>query len=101
MVAGAARLFALRSYVWPRQRQVDPSTETVIAEVQEADSADVDVAVAAARAAFEGPEWGSLPASGRRMLMLRLADLIERDREYLMAIESLDNGKPIAADMTM
>jgi len=80
---------------------VDPTTEEVICQVQEAAEADVNKAVEAARAAFaKGSDWRTMPSSKRRDLMLKLADLIERDRPYLAEIESLNNGKPLAADGT-
>jgi len=63
--------------------------------VQEADEADVNIAVDAACAAFAlGSPWRSMNASGRRDLLNRLTDLIVRDREYLEQLEALDNGKP-------
>ena len=75
---------------------VDPATAEIITQVQEASSADVDKAVKAATDAFAlGSEWRSMNASGRRDCLLRLADLIVRDREYLEKLESLDNGKPL------
>jgi len=75
---------------------VNPATEEVICAVQEADEADVDKAVAAAKAAFSiGSEWRSMDGSKRRDLLLKLAELIERDMEYLEELESLDNGKPL------
>jgi len=80
---------------------IDPTTEEVIAHVQEAGEVDVNKAVAAARAAFApGSEWRTMPSSKRRDLMLKLASLVERDRAHLAEIESLDNGKPLAADGT-
>ena len=78
---------------------VNPTTEEVICQVQEANEEDVNKAVAAAKAAFDlNSEWRTMPSSKRRDLMLKLADLIERDRAYLAEIESLDNGKPLASD---
>lgn len=74
----------------------DPSTEEVIALVAEADAADVDAAVRSARAAFEG-EWGRMRAADRGLALLRLADLIRRDQEELIELESLDSGKPVSA----
>jgi len=75
---------------------VNPATEEVICQVQEADAADVDVAVAAASKAFElGSPWRSMNGSGRRDLLLKLASLIDRDRDILQKLESLDNGKPV------
>ena len=58
--------------------------------------ADVDKAVEAARAAFKlGSPWRTMDASARGTLMLKLADLIERDKDYLASLETLDNGKPV------
>ena len=52
--------------------------------------------VAAAKKAFElGSPWRSMDGTGRRDLLLKLADLIERDRDYLERLEALDNGKPV------
>lgn len=74
---------------------IDPSTEEVWARVAEADEADVDRAVAAARAAMEGP-WGkTFPPSKRGELLLKLAALVRRDADRLARIESRDNGKPL------
>ncbi|KAI4459488.1 aldehyde dehydrogenase-related [Holotrichia oblita] len=58
---------------------------------------DVDIAVAAAKAAFKrGSEWRKLDASARGLLLLKLANLIQRDVDYLSKLESLDNGKTVA-----
>jgi len=74
---------------------INPSTGEVICQVQEGDKADVEKAVAAARKAFAlGSKWRTIDASARGGLLYRLADLIERDRQYLASLESLDNGKP-------
>jgi aldehyde dehydrogenase (NAD+) len=73
---------------------INPSTGETICQVAEGDKADVDLAVAAARKAFEDGPWPRISASERGRLLNRLADLIERDREELAALESLDNGKP-------
>jgi len=74
---------------------INPSTGEVICQVQEGDKADVEKAVSAARAAFTlGSKWRTMDASARGGLLYRLADLIERDRQYLASLESLDNGKP-------
>lgn len=75
---------------------VNPATEEVICSVHEADAADVDIAVKAAKDAFAlGSKWRSTSGAQRRDLLLKLADLIERDAEYLSNLESLDNGKPL------
>lgn len=74
---------------------VNPATGEKIIDVAEGDKADVDKAVAAAVAAFKlGSPWRTMDASERGRLLNRLADLIERDREYLARLETLDNGKP-------
>jgi aldehyde dehydrogenase (NAD+) len=73
---------------------INPSTGEEICQVAEADAADVDRAVSAARAAFESGPWRKMPASGRGRLLYHLADLIERHAEELARLESLDNGKP-------
>jgi len=75
----------------------NPATGEVITQVQEADKADVDKAVSAAREAFKlGSPWRTMDASARGHLLYKLADLIERDRQYLASLETLDNGKPFS-----
>ncbi|HYK17877.1 MAG TPA: aldehyde dehydrogenase family protein [Bryobacteraceae bacterium] len=74
---------------------INPSTGEEIYQIAEADAADVDKAVQAARTAFESGPWRKMPASERGRLMNRLADLIERHTDELAALESLDNGKPV------
>lgn len=57
--------------------------------------ADVDLAVNAARAAFQpGSEWRTMDASARGKLIYKLSELIEKNKHYLANLESLDNGKP-------
>jgi aldehyde dehydrogenase (NAD+) len=84
---------------------INPATGEVIAHVAEADAADVDKAVGAARAAFEKGAWRKMSASQRGQLMYRLADLVEKNIEELAQLESLDNGKPyqvaLAADLPL
>src|SRR5213595_1736642 len=73
---------------------LNPATGETISSVAEGDKADVDLAVKAARKAFEEGPWPKMSASERGRLMNKLADLIEANREELAALESLDNGKP-------
>lgn len=84
---------------------VDPSTNQVICRVAEGDAADVELAVAAARRAFDSGPWSRMSASERGRLIYKLADLIESHQEELAALESLDNGKPyrdsMAADLPL
>ncbi|XP_076681051.1 aldehyde dehydrogenase [Andrena cerasifolii] len=76
-------------------KTANPATGETIAEVQEGDAADVDVAVEAANKAFQlGSPWRTMNASQRGSLLHKLADLMERDRTYLASLETLDNGKP-------
>src|SRR5438477_10162254 len=73
---------------------VNPATGETICQVAEADKADVDLAVKAARKAFEEGPWSKMNASDRGRLLQKLADLIEENQEELAALETLDNGKP-------
>jgi len=74
---------------------INPATEEPIAQVAEADGADVELAVRAARTAFDEGPWPRLDARERGRIMHRLCDLIEDEIDELAALESLDNGKPV------
>ncbi len=74
---------------------VNPATEEVIAEVAEGDKADIDLAVKAARKAFESGPWRKADARDRGRMMAKLADLLEENIDELAELETLDNGKPI------
>jgi len=77
---------------------IDPSDETEIAQIAEADKEDVDKAVKAAREAFKiGSEWRTMDASERGRLMLKLTSLMRRDKFYLTQLDTLDNGKTLAS----
>jgi aldehyde dehydrogenase (NAD+) len=71
---------------------INPSTEEVICDVQEASEKDVDLAVAAARKAFNGP-WRKETPENRGRLLVKLADLFEKNADLLASVEALDNGK--------
>ncbi len=73
-----------------------PATEEVIAQIAEGDAADIDLAVDAARAQFDGGEWSRMDARERGRLMYKFADLLEEHAGELAALETLDNGKPIS-----
>ena len=73
---------------------INPATGEVICEVAEARAEDVNIAVTAARQAFES--WRRTNGSERRDLLLKLADLIEEHQDELATLETLDNGKPLA-----
>jgi len=72
----------------------NPATGETLAQVAEADKADVDKAVAAARRAYEG-KWGKMSARDRGRLLFKLSQLIEQHSQELAALETADNGKPI------
>jgi aldehyde dehydrogenase (NAD+) len=74
---------------------INPATEEVIAEVAEGDAADIDLAVKAARKAFDSGPWRKTDARDRGRLMNKLADLVESHIDELAELETLDNGKPI------
>src|SRR5215211_2708810 len=74
---------------------INPATEEEIAQVAEGDAADIDLAVKAARKAFDSGPWRKTDARDRGRLMNKLADLIEEHIDELAELETLDNGKPI------
>ncbi|WP_099252434.1 aldehyde dehydrogenase family protein [Mycobacterium sp. shizuoka-1] len=74
---------------------VNPSTGAVLATVPEASAADVDAAVARARAAFDSGPWPQMTRSDRGRLLLRMADAIEAATERLYTLEAQNNGRPI------
>ena len=77
---------------------INPATETELTQVAHASEADVDRAVRAARAAFEyGSPWSRTTPRERGRLLWRIADLIDENAEELAQLESLDNGKMVAA----
>lgn len=84
---------------------VNPATGEVVCRVAEGDKADIDLAVKAARKAFESGPWPKMNASDRGRLLNKLADAIEANVDELAALESLDNGKPYsiarAADLPL
>ncbi|MUG91539.1 aldehyde dehydrogenase family protein [Scytonema sp. UIC 10036] len=82
-----------------RFETINPATGETICSVAEADAADVDKAVHAARAAFNSGEWRKMSATRRGELLYKLADLIEQNKEELAQLETLDNGKPISESM--
>src|SRR3982074_3610700 len=72
----------------------NPATGQILAEVAEADKADIDKAVAAARRALEG-KWSKISARDRGRMLYKLSQLIEEHSGELAALETADNGKPI------
>lgn len=83
----------------------NPATGAVIARVPEGDQTDVDIAVRAARRAFESGPWPAMTPSERGKVVWRIGELISKYNDELAEIESVDNGKPLgvakAADVPL
>ena len=71
---------------------IDPSSGKTISAIAAGTAADIDAAVAAAKAALESPAWGGLAPDGRERLIHRLADLVEANAGLLAELEIVDNG---------
>lgn len=74
---------------------INPFNQEVIAVVAEGDEQDSRKAIAAAREAFDKGDWATTPATERGKIVHKIADLIERDKEELAELESLDTGKTV------
>jgi phenylacetaldehyde dehydrogenase len=83
----------------------NPATGEVLAQVAEGGKQDIDLAVKAARKAFDSGPWPRMTASERGKLVWKLADLMEQHLEEFATLETLDNGKPLtvarAADVPL
>ncbi|MFL6003007.1 MAG: aldehyde dehydrogenase family protein, partial [Nocardioides sp.] len=75
-------------------KTISPATEEVLSEVADADEADVDAAVKAARRAYTRT-WSRMPGRERAKYLYRIARIIQERSRELAVLESLDNGKPI------
>ena len=75
----------------------DPASETLLAEVAEAGSQDVDAAVTAARHALESSSWTGVSPHVRTRALLKIADLIDANADELAVLETLDNGTPLSS----
>ncbi|KAH3902739.1 probable Aldehyde dehydrogenase 5, mitochondrial [Saccharomycodes ludwigii] len=91
-------LFINGEFVSSRQHKtfevINPSTEEEITHVYEAREDDVDLAVEAAKQAFDNG-WSTADPEFRAQCLYKLADLIEKDSEVIAGIDSLDNGKSL------
>ena len=74
---------------------INPFNQEIIAVVPEGDDTDAKAAIAAAREAFDNGTWAFAPATERGVIVRKIAELIERDKEELAELESLDTGKTI------
>lgn len=93
------RLFIDGDWVVPIHRgvfeSVDPSDESVLAQVAAATAEDIDLAVSAARRAFDEGDWPRLKGGERATVLRRIAQSIRERQQELAAIEVRDNGKPL------
>jgi aminomuconate-semialdehyde/2-hydroxymuconate-6-semialdehyde dehydrogenase len=78
---------------------IEPATGRAYSQVADSGKEDVDLAVTAAEKAF--PDWSKKPAAERSQILLRIADLIERDLDKFARAESIDTGKPIQLARTL
>lgn len=79
---------------------VNPATGETVAHLPEGGPADIDRAVTAARAAFEGP-WSRMKPYERARLIIALAGLLEAERDSLTRLETIDMGAPLARTRAM
>ena len=79
-----------------RFERCSPSSGALVSSAPRGTAADVDAAVAAARAAFDSGGWPEMSGKERAAILLRTAELIERDLERIALLETLESGKPIS-----
>jgi aminomuconate-semialdehyde/2-hydroxymuconate-6-semialdehyde dehydrogenase len=78
---------------------IEPATGKPYSQVADSDLRDVELAVAAAEKAF--PDWSRASGADRSRILLRIADLIERDLDKFARAESIDTGKPLSLARTL
>jgi acyl-CoA reductase-like NAD-dependent aldehyde dehydrogenase len=81
--------------------RVNPANGQPLAHVTACDARDIDLAVAAARSAFESGVWAKQPPRARKKVLLRFAELILAHTEELALLETLDTGKPIRDSLSV
>jgi acyl-CoA reductase-like NAD-dependent aldehyde dehydrogenase len=91
-LVGGRRLAAQSGATFAKTSPVDGR---LLGQVASGDTADIDAAVAGARAAFEAGSWSRRSPAVRKRVLLAFADLVERHTEELALLETLDMGKPI------
>ncbi len=74
---------------------ISPVDGSQLAEVARCSAADIDAAVAAARAAFDDHRWSGLAPAQRKKIMIRFADLVQKNGDRLALTETMDMGKPV------
>ena len=97
-LAQSQKLFINNEWVSPTGKGtfpvINPANGTHLTKIALADKSDVDMAVSAARKAFQ-ETWSTVTPSEKAKLIWKLADLMERDKQVLEELETLDNGKPL------
>ncbi|MGP3988659.1 aldehyde dehydrogenase family protein [Streptomyces sp. 3N207] len=78
-----------------RRDVINPFDASVITTVDEADETDVDMAVRAAKRAFERADWSAAPTRQRADVLYRVHELLLRDQEEIARTETLDTGKTL------
>jgi acyl-CoA reductase-like NAD-dependent aldehyde dehydrogenase len=78
-----------------RIKLICPINAEPLADVAEADAADIDVSVQAARRAFDSGDWPAMSAAKRGRLLWTIADKLQERAETITRLETLNNGKPI------
>ncbi|QDG75360.1 aldehyde dehydrogenase family protein [Labrenzia sp. PHM005] len=76
--------------------RVSPSHGTVVTRAAQGNGADVDAAISAARKAYDAGAWRATTGKDRATLLLKVADLIDRERDRIALLETLESGKPIS-----
>ena len=74
---------------------VNPATGHLLAHVAEGDAADIDVAVASARRAFDSGPWGRMKPLDRQTILSRFADLVELHHDEIASLDTIDMGSPL------
>lgn len=78
---------------------LNPATGEVLARVSEGDATDIDLAVAAARRAFDDGRWSQLKPFDRQTILSRFADLVDARHDEIARLDTLDMGMPLARTM--
>ncbi|NGZ85173.1 aldehyde dehydrogenase [Duganella aceris] len=99
------RAFIDGERVWAKGEErfdnLSPVDGRLLGAVARCDGADVDLAVAAARAAFEDRRWSGMAPARRKRVMIRFGDLVQQYGEELALLETLDMGKPIQYSLSV
>ncbi|WEF31496.1 aldehyde dehydrogenase [Pseudoduganella chitinolytica] len=96
-IDGRALIDGQRTWARSEQRfdNRSPIDGRLLGSVARCDAADVDIAVAAARAAFDDGRWANFAPAKRKRILVKFADLVQQHAAELALLETLDMGKPI------